>query len=187
MSKYLDIEKLEYSDKIIEIDDDIAEAILELNKKGYTTFSSCAGHSQIEFYPCYLPIDEKDKINPKTHIIFDESDTTVYSVLPSISTYCYIKFDKGYNFNSIPKGFEYETANQAYNSYLEWIERQPDAKNDSIVFGDSISRRIDFFDENDKRRPFEDIDKEIKEANKDLLDWVKQLEPINEKESTNKR
>ena len=34
MSKYLDIEKLEYSNKIIEVDDDIADAILELNKKG---------------------------------------------------------------------------------------------------------------------------------------------------------
>lgn len=39
MSKYLDIEKLEYADKIIELDDKIAESIMGLNQKGYNTIA----------------------------------------------------------------------------------------------------------------------------------------------------
>lgn len=177
MSKYLDIEKLEYADKIIELDDEIAESILELNKKGYNTISSCSGHSNTEFYPFTAPLSDKERLVESGSIIYDESDV-LYGVLPSTSTYCYIKFDRHYDFDVIPHGFEYESANEAYARYLEKIEKHPEYKNDNITFGDLISRRIGFMDENGKRKSKESIEIEIKQANIVLLEWVKQLESV---------
>ena len=186
MSKYLDIKELGYNDNIIEVDDYIADAILEFNKKGYITYASCSGHSDIEFYTQCDPKEKKEKLVESGLIVFEEDDEMVYTLFPSISTYCYVKFNKGYNFVVVPNGFEYETANQAYNSYIEGIKVHPESKNDSIVFGDMITRRIDFMDENGKRRPKEIIEKEIIEVNNELLKWVKQLKPVNEIEETHK-
>lgn len=110
-------------------------------------------------------------------IIYDEDDV-LYGVLPSSSTYCYVKFDRQYDFDIIPHGFEYESANKAYARYLEKIEKHPEYKNDNITFGDSISRRIDFMNENGKRKSKESIEVEIKQVNNVLLEWVKQLESV---------
>ena len=46
--KYINLETFEITTeepKIFEVDDEIAEAILLLNKKGYKTLFSCAGHT----------------------------------------------------------------------------------------------------------------------------------------------
>lgn len=180
MSKYLDIEKLTYNENIVEVDDDIAETILELNKKGYATCASCSGHSNIEFYPCYVPKEEKEKIVNSNLIIFDEADI-IYSVLPSISTHCYVKFNGTYNFENLPDLFKYESAETSYIEYLKNCEKNPNLKKENMVYGDSITRRIDFLDSNGKRKPFDVIEKEIKEANKSLLIWAKSLEPISNK------
>lgn len=177
MSRYLDIEKLEYIDKIIEIDDEIADSIIELNKKGYNTIASCSGHSNIEFYPFTAPLSDKEELIKSGSIIYDESDV-LYGISPSISTYCYVKFDRQYDFNTIPYGFEYESANDAYRAYLESVEKHPEYKNDNITFGDAISRRISFIDENGKRKPKETVEREIKMANNLLLEWAKGLEII---------
>lgn len=180
MSKYLDLEKLEYNDKIVEIDDDIAEAILELNRKGYKTYACCSGHSNIELYQNIAPLEEKEELIKSGHIVFYEDDM-VYTAYPSISTHCYIKFDDAYNFKNIPNGFIYETKEEAYNRHIEYLKKHPEYKeaDKDIVFGDSISRGIYFLDENDKRKSKEIIEKEIKEANEDLLKWVKELKTIN--------
>ena len=180
MSKFLDLEKLEYNDKIVEIDDDIAEAILELNRKGYKTYACCSGHSNIELYQNIAPIEEKEELIKSGHIVFYEDDM-VYTAYPSISTHCYVKFDGAYNFENIPNGFRYETKEEAYNKHIEYLDKHPEFKeiDKDIVFGDTISRGIYFLDENDKRKSKEIIEKEIKEANEDLLKWVKELKTIN--------
>ena len=173
MSKYLDVEKLEYNDKIVEIDDDISDTILELNKKGYKTYACCSGHSKVEFYECTVPLTDKEKILKDGYAIIEESDM-IYAAFPNISTYCYIKFDNSYNFESIPDGFKYETKEEAYNEYKKYKEQ----KNIDITFGDSISRLINFFDEDGNRKEKEIIEKEIKEVNKILLNWSKNLKAI---------
>ena len=180
MSKFLDLEKLEYNDKIVEIDDDIAEAILELNRKGYKTYACCSGHSNIELYQYIAPLEEKEELIKSGHIVFYEDDM-VYTAYPSISTHCYVKFDGAYNFENIPNGFRYETKEEAFQVHMKYLDKHPELKgiDKNIVYGDSVSRSIYFLDENDKRKSKEIIEKEIKEANEDLLKWVKELKTIN--------
>lgn len=48
MSKFIDINTFEIKDNYFEVDDNIAEAISLLNKKGYTTKNCCEGHLFLE-------------------------------------------------------------------------------------------------------------------------------------------
>ena len=163
MTKYLDINKLEYLNNVIELDDLIADSILELNKKGYKTSASCSGHSNIELYQFNAPLKEKQNIINMGYTIFEESDL-IYSAFPSVSTYCYIKFDKEYKFKKIPNDFVAELNNKLINSI----------KNDYISL-DYIAKRINFFDENENRKAKDQIDKEIIDTNNILLEWVNSL------------
>lgn len=178
MAKYLDLEKMEYVDSIVEVDDDIAETILELNKKGYITLACCSGHSKVEFYPYDIPLDKKEETLERKDLIYEESDR-IYCVGPTISTYTYIKFKKGYNFDNIPESFNYHTVLESFNDYQKMIQEHPERINENIVFGDTIGRMIMLIDDNGKYRPTEEVEKEIEEANKVLLDWSKELEPVN--------
>lgn len=179
MSKFLDLEKLEYNDKIVEIDDDIAEAILELNRKGYKTYACCSGHSNIEFYPFEAPLDKKEKILESHDLIYDETDK-LYCVMTSSNTQIYIKFDGHYDFESLPEGFDYYTVDDQYKKYQQELKENPDAVN-NYVFGDVISKIVNLWDYENEHyiTPRSIIEEEIKKADEDLLKWVKELKPIN--------
>ena len=155
MSKYLDLEKLEYNDKVVEIDDDIADTILELNKKGYKTCSCCSGHSKIEFYPFEVPLCKKEEVLKSHDLIYEENDK-LYCVQLSANTYIYIKFNQYYDFKNIPNGFEYDRK--------------------SAVIGKKIY--LWDYDNECYIRPSSIIEKEIKKSNKELFDWAKELPSI---------
>ncbi len=178
MAKYLDLEKLEYNDKIVEIDDAIADTILILNKKGYKTYACCSGHSDIKFYPYETLLDRKEEVLKTHDFIYEEKDK-LYCVTQSSSTYCYIKFDKHYDFDILPNGFEYETADELYEQHQKNLKEDPDLPTD-IVFGDIIGKTIYLWDYDKKEyiRPSSIIDKEIQESNEELLKWAKELKPL---------
>lgn len=178
MTKYLDINKLEYNSDIVEVDDLIADTILELNKKGYITHACCSGHSKVELYPYELPLDKKEQALKENYVIYEEDDM-IHCCMPNITTYTYVMFAKGYNFEKVPEGFLYETAEEQYNRHLKWKEEDPNYQNDNAIFGDHVGKMIMLMDENGKRRPTEEVDREIMDANKILLEWSKKLEPVN--------
>ena len=155
MNKYIDLKKLEYNDDIIEVDSEIADTILELNKKGYITKACCSGHSKIEFYPYEKELDKKEELLKSGNLIYDESDK-LYCVLPSITTTIYILFSKKYNFDKIPNGFTYNIENQ------------------------TISKTINLYDfsKNTYIRPNDGIISDLKKSNEELLNWAKKLPNI---------
>ena len=179
MTKYLDLNKLEYSDSIVEIDDLIAETVLELNKKGYITYACCSGHSDQRTYSSYAQIKKKDEVIKEGYAIYGEDASNVYYTVLKNGFNTYIKFDGPYNFETIPEGFTYETAEEAYKKLQILIETDAISESEGIVCGDSISREIKLIDSNGKMRTDEEVNKEIDEANKILLEWSKSLEPIN--------
>lgn len=179
MTKYLNLDKLEYQNNIVEIDDLIAETILELNKKGYNTIFSCSGHSDKRVYSSSAPIEYKDDVINEGYAIYGEDDKNVYYSMLNPRTITYVKFDGPYDFESIPEGFEYETAEEAYKEFQILTDTNAIRGADDIVFGDCIRKNINLIDENGKMRTNEEVDKEIEAANKVLLEWSKSLKPVN--------
>ncbi|EQF22234.1 rho termination factor, N-terminal domain protein [Clostridioides difficile CD160] len=55
---------IESNDFIIEIDDAIADIVIELNKKGYKTMSCCSGHEEMDIVRTYILFREPYDINP---------------------------------------------------------------------------------------------------------------------------
>ena len=68
----------------------------------------------------------------------------------------YILFDKKYNFNNLPKGFELDNTRE--KTCVEYI--------------------INFYDENNKHRTIKDVTREIESKSKELEEWVKLLPRI---------
>jgi hypothetical protein len=155
-----------------DVDEQIAETISILNKKGYRTVYSCAGHNDHSCYKATAFIDllEKAKEDPNYHVgEIREKDFDYYRDNEISSTY--IKFDNHYDFDYLPEGFDYETVNE-FKERISNIELVDGDK--GIIYGDTIERTI-FYMDNNERKSDEIIDKEIADANRILLEWAKKL------------
>jgi len=169
---FIDSESFEIipDSEIIEVDDDIAEAISILNKKGYKTEYCCSGHISANKYysmicdKCFLN-EEKLKEDFIEYYICDVTDKRFKIIYPKTRTSIYIKFTKDYKFKNLPKGFE---------KVPIWDESQ---KEFSKTEFDTIEHIIDYYQDN-KVRDNKYVYNEIKDYNKLLLDWVKEL-PLN--------
>lgn len=149
-------------EEYIYCDFEISKVISELNKKGFKTLYSCAGHNEIGLmWPTHkLPISEyesykeRSKIDKSLHLVKKEKEY-FYHKDEKTSTWIYISFSENYNFHSIPLGFEYELVNG--NSY--------------------ISKKIDFYldDAHTIRKSDSQIDEELFLSRCELEKWVRTL------------
>ena len=136
-------------------DKEIANAVALLNKKGYKTIASCSGHYKIEFYE-YLKedISKLEEYKNNNRIIIKKIRENDFDYWKEVDkTIMYILFDKKYNFNNLPKGFELDNTRE--KTCVEYI--------------------INFYDENNKHRTIKDVTREIESKSKELEEWVKLL------------
>ena len=139
-------------------DKEIANALALLNKKGYKTIASCSGHYKIEFYE-YLKedISKLEEYKNNNRMIIKEIREKDFDYWQEVDkTIMYILFDKKYNFNNLPKGFELDNTRE--KTCVEYI--------------------INFYDENNKHRTIKDVTREIESKSKELKEWVKLLPRI---------
>lgn len=153
--KYINTKTFEIVDDVFEVDNDIAEIISLLNKKGYYTRYSCSGHvKDPRIYEMYK-IKKDEEFDDKTigYLVKDSKDG--YEILmPYRYTSVYIMFDKKYEFDKLPNGF--------YISYDEVTTIYKDV----MYYNNGIKKKSN------------DIQIEIDKANNELLEWVKTLPMI---------
>ena len=155
-------------DEYIYCDYEIRNIISTLNKKGYKTRYSCAGHNDvgmmwplhkenIEKLEEYLNEAERDKT---LHFI-KRDEQHFYHKDEKTSTYPYISFCDNYKFKSHPNDFTYE-----------------------LIDGKSyLSKKIDFYKDNNHttRKTDTEIYNELAQTHKDLEKWSNELPTINSK------
>ncbi len=162
---FINKKNFEISDELknyIYCDYEISYVIATLNKKGYKTNYSCAGHNEsglmLPIYKCpiekfqdYLNNSKKDKT---LHFI-KKDDKYFYHKDEKTETHIYISFAKNYNFKILPKGFKYELVNN--NSY--------------------ISKKINYYKDkyHSMKKSDEEIFNELKNAQDSLKLWVDKL------------
>lgn len=88
MSKFIDINTFEIKDNYFEVDDNIAEAISLLNKKGYKTRNCCEGHLFLEEFA--VGGDETVDDEWETNCEVEEG---------------YVEFDNSITITSVPNGW----------------------------------------------------------------------------------
>ena len=110
-------------DDYIFCDYEIRKVISKLNKKGYKTTYSCAGHNEVGiFWPLhkeeieYLDEYMEDAKKDNSLHFVDKDDKYFYHKDEKVATFTYISFDDNYNFKTIPQGFKYELLNN--KSYI---------------------------------------------------------------------
>ena len=172
-NKYVNLENYEVVDMpdgYIECDAGIADVIAILNKKGYETYTSCAGHNKTEFYgPDEYKLSELERIkNNSKYIISKITDNYVYARTESTATYIYIAFAKEYEFENIPEGFELKKPSKVF----------PRTKIGKMIYYYDDNA---FYNNNSVRRPDEEIEKEIKESREALTKWANNLKNIKER------
>lgn len=146
--KYIDKNTFEVIDNVFEVDEEIAEVISILNKKGYYTEYCCGGHiKDPRIYEMYKL--DKDDEDIKLGYVVNEDDEKVNVLLPQTFVGIYIKFKDKIDY-LIPEGF---------NKYEEYI----------------IDKVIDFYKDGIKKS-FNEISKELDDAHNVLLEWAKSLE-----------
>jgi len=157
MSKYINNKTYEIIDNVdfFEVDDDIAEVISILNKKGYFTNACCSGHHDGECYKFEADISLLDETDDNFAIGKVYEDKFEYFTGYQ-ETRIYIMFKEKYIFKTLPKGFIVE-------------ENIPD---DSRTV---ISKVIEFY-ENRSLKSDNVIEEELKNAQNELLLWAKKLD-----------
>jgi len=149
-------------DEYIYCDYEIRNIIAVLNKKGYKTKFSCAGHNEIGLmWPLHREnIDKleeylKDAENDETlHFIKKEGDY-FYHKDEKTATYVYIYFEDDYKFEVLPSEFTYEIVDN--KSYL--------------------IKKINYYleDNHKTRKTDEKIYSELEQSHQDLLNWSNDL------------
>ena len=168
---YIDLDSFTISSSApgnIHCDREIAEVIIELNKKGYKTIASCAGHNRSGSISRYfIPESDYDEWietfgeHPSVVRVEKYDDRHFVCLSKELITTTYVAFTDNYEFDSLPEGFE--------KSELE----------------DGISlncRTYYYLDEEEetwqKMKTQKQIDTEIKNARARLLAWAKELKPV---------
>lgn len=144
--KYIDKDTFEIVDNVFEVDEEIADIISMLNKKGYYTEYCCSGHiKDPRLYEMYT-LDKDDEDVKLGYIVEDSDKLSV--LLPQTFAGIYIKFKDKYEFD-VPSGFT------KYDEY-------------------TIDKVIDFYIDG-KKKSYSEIDKELNDAYNDLRKWVESL------------
>ena len=152
-------------EEYIYCDYEIRNVIAILNKKGYRTNYSCAGHNEVGlFWPIhkedinyledYL---EESKTDKDLHFVKKDSNY-FYHKDEKVATYTYISFVDDYKFKVYPNDFIYELIEE--KSYL--------------------SKRIDFYKDNNHtiRKTDSEIYNELESTIVELEKWAKELPTI---------
>jgi len=149
-------------------DYEIRNVIATLNKKGYKTSYSCAGHNEVgAMWPLQKEninkLDEylnEAKTDKALHFM-EKDEEYFYHKDEKVSTYLYISFQNDYNFQNLPICFTYELIDN--KSYL--------------------SKKIEFYkDENHTlRKSDKEIYRELEQAHRDLEQWAQELPTITKK------
>jgi len=152
-------------DEYIYCDYEIRNIIAELNRKGYKTKASCAGHNEVGLmWPLHKEnIDKlneylKEAQNDKTLQYIKKEGDYFYHKDEKTATYVYIYFEEDYKFEVLPDGFTYEVFDNKSH----------------------LSKKINFYLEiNHKtRKTDEKIYCELEQSHKDLLNWLNTLPMI---------
>lgn len=102
-------------DKHFEVDELIAVPIVELNRKGYITTFSCAGH------PFFWSLEYKNHEEEQEHsksIFYDKEDHLYFYADRYNGDQAYIAFEKEYEFDTLPDGW-YKDKNAIRIDYPE--------------------------------------------------------------------
>ena len=134
----------------------IAPIIALLNKKGYSTFASCGGHYKNEFYEWFNEdISNLESLIEDTKVIITEARDDSFDYITWVDkTLVYVLFDKEYVFDNLPEGFEL-------------------CENDDNRT--CIQCFVSYYDENNKRKKRNIVEKELDEKINKLNEWVKEL------------
>ena len=143
----------------IPCDKEIADIVAILNRKGYKTVASCAGHNVIvyDMENKIRDIGELDRIKENPDFkIYDITDDKIYVKNEIIGASTYIVFEENYIFDELPDNFIYKD---------KWLGKMIDYYNENMT-----SRRRDY-----------DIDDELKNNWCALRKWANELKYNNQR------
>ena len=149
----------------IEVDEQIVDIIINLNKKGYKTKFCCSGHYKV--YPII-----KDKLVKKDYtkkelnsilnvepmkLINEDEEYCYYECCQTTATNCYISFEKEIELPFYPVGFTYNNDNNSLYCRI-------------LIYED--------WKKSNKPRSETEVNLDIKNANEQLKTWVEKLPKI---------
>lgn len=174
MSKFIDMNTFDVVDNVFEVDDDIAETISILNKKGYRTTYCCSGHVDPEISSfIYIPKEHYEKMKGMLNniVVFGEqirNGREYYVAFYGLNfPELYISFAEEYDFPTIPEGFDFdgERIMKEFSFEIEPWKIEVDGIVSKMNPGKLVSE--------------EEAEAQIKRANLELLEWAKSLEYVN--------
>lgn len=152
-------------EEYIYCDYEIRNVIACLNKKGYMTNYSCAGHNEVGLL---WPLHKENISNLEDYLKESKTDKSLHFIKKDkncfyhkdekVATYTYISFIDDYKFKVYPNSFTYE-----------------------LIDGKSyLSKRIDFYkdDNHTIRKTDSEIYKELELTVVELEKWAKELPAI---------